>query len=416
MGLLGIKDLRENMVLAEDLREQRGRLLMSKGTVLSEKYLNICKMWGIVEAYVEGVTTKDIYARTPEDIDPVMIEAASERVKERFCLTDMDHPAVQELVRLSILRIAGGRKYDEDNSREVLWSGEDREKMEKKKHLKCQPARFFGGKAAFSTLPEIYRKIMEAISKPSSSVYDIENVINKDTNLAARLLRIVNSAFYSYPRKIDTISRAVSIVGTRQLSVLAMGVNIVSMFKGIPPETINMKMFWRHSVLCGICARILAGYKNIQNTERIFVAGLLHDVGRLVLYNNMPKEALYAVTTARRNSQFLHVAERDFFGLDHAALGGQLLMTWKLPMSLENAVEYHHEPEKSKNQVESFIIHLADIMANAMGIGSSGERFVPSLHNETWMLLGLTPNIFSLTLEQADRQLEDVFEMIYVDD
>jgi hypothetical protein len=87
-----------------------------------------------------------------------------------------------------------------------------------------------------------------------------------------------------------------------------------------------------------------------------------------------------------------------------------------MPLSLEEMVRYHHEPQKSKNQVESSILHLADIMANAMGIGTSGERLIPPLHREAWLRLGMTPNILSLIIEQADRQLEDVFKVIFADD
>jgi HD-like signal output (HDOD) protein len=237
-----------------------------------------------------------------------------------------------------------------------------------------------------------------------------------DTNLAARVLKIVNSAFYSYPSKIDSLSHAVNIIGTKQLSTLAVGINITSAFKNIPSEIINMKMFWKHSVLCGICAKVIAGYKNIQNTERMFVAGLLHDIGRLVLYNYLPIESLFAATTARGKHSLLTVAERDLFNFDHSTIGGDLLNKWQLSLSLEDCIRHHHDPERSKNRVEASIVHLADIMANIMGIGSSGERLIPLLKQEAWVQLGITPNTLSVTMEQAEQQLEDVFELIYTDE
>jgi len=416
VGLLSIKNLQPGMILSGDITDRMGRLLMTRGTVLTEKYLKICKMWGVVEAQIEGASGEDFNASTLNDLEPVELTRISESVRERFCHTDPEHPAVRELIRLCILRTAEGNSTDQDCfPRETCSAGETRRPQ--KRHARdINPLEFIGENTKLSTLPDIYRQLIDAVAQPSSSTYDIENVISKDTNLSARLLKIVNSAFYGYPSRIDTLSRAVSIIGTKQLSTLCMGVNIINIFNKIPSDIINMKMFWKHSVLCGICARILAGYKNVQNTERMFTAGLLHDIGRLICYNYLPKESLDAFRTAKEIRQLLYLAERDIFSLDHATLGGHLLNRWQMPPSLEDMVRYHHEPQKSKNQVEASLIHLADIMANAMGIGSSGERLIPPLHQEAWVRLGLTPNILSLAIEQADYQLEDVFKVIYADE
>lgn len=417
MGLLSIKNLQPGMTLSDDLTDRMGRLLMTRGTVLTEKYLKICKMWGVVEAQIEGVSGDDLNASALNDFDPVEIARATESVRQRFGPTDMEHPAVRELMRLCILRTAERKKIDSDYYYpRDLNIAEETPGRRQKKSLTANPLKFIGENTKLSTLPDIYRQLLDAIARPSCSTYDIENVISKDTNLSARLLKIVNSAFYGYPSKIDTLSRAVSIIGTRQLSTLCMGVNIINIFHKIPSNVINMKAFWKHSVLCGICARILAGYKNVQNTERMFTAGLLHDIGRLICYNYLPKESLIAVMTAKNSSQLLYLVERCVFSLDHATIGGHLLNRWQMPPSLEDMVCYHHEPQKSKNQVESSIVHLADIMANTMCIGTSGERLIPPLQKEAWMRLGMTPNILALTMEQADRQLEDVFKVIYADD
>jgi len=416
VGLLSIKNLRAGMVLEEDLTERMGRLLMPKGTVLTEKYIKICKMWGVVEAHIEGVAGNDINASALNDFNPAEIAIVSESVHKRFCHANMDHPAIKELIRLCILRMAEAKNICPDHLRQDSYLEEETTKRQKMKPVKANPLKFIGEHTKLSTLPDIYRQLIDAIAKPSSSTYDIENVISKDTNLSARLLKIVNSAFYGYPSQIDTLSRAVSIIGTRQLSTLAMGINIINIFSKIPSGIINMKMFWKHSVLCGICARILAGYKNIRNTERMFTAGLLHDIGRLVYYNYLPQESIDVFAKAKNSHQLLYLTERDVFDLDHARIGGHLLNIWQMPLSLEDMVCYHHEPQKSKNQMESSILHLADIMANVMSIGTSGERLIPPLNGEAWLRLGMTPNILSLTIEQADHQLEDVFKVIFADD
>lgn len=415
MGMLSIKNIREGMILTDDLLDRNGRLLMTRGTVLNEKYLKICKIWGVVEAPIEGISNEDVNSAALNDFEPAEVKKATEYVNQRFCHTEADHPGIKELMRLCVLRTLDGKNVKNEEFTADSLKGYEKREGRKKKQASADPLKYIGENTKLSTLPDIYRQLIDAIAKPNSSTYDIENVISKDTNLSARLLKIVNSAFYGYPSKIDTLSRAINVIGTRQLSTLAVGINIITIFNKIPSGIINMKMFWKHSILCGICARILAGYKNIQNTERMFTAGLLHDIGRLVCYNHLPKDALVAAMNARNENKLLYMAERDVFRVDHALIGGCLLNKWKMPMSLEEMVSYHHEPLKSKNQTESSILHLADIIANAMEIGTSGERFIPPLNRDAWLRLDMTTNVFRLIFEQSDHQLEDVFKVIYGD-
>ncbi|MDD5170393.1 MAG: HDOD domain-containing protein [Syntrophales bacterium] len=412
MGLLSGKDLQKGMALADDLLDFKGALLLAKGTVLTERHLLICKMWGVVEADIEGMTSSDIEASE----DAVLAgTAAAETVAKRFGHADRNHPAIRALVRLCTLRSIAGKEIDQDNFRESFWFSQEIEDIEKKRPMNIVPAVLIREDIKLSTLPDIYWQILDVISRPNSSAYDIEQVISKDTYLTARLLKIVNSSFYGYQEKIDTLSRAVNVVGTKQLSTLAVGVNVICSFEHIPQNIVNMKMFWKHSILCGLFARILAGYKNIHNAERLFVAGLLHDIGRLVLYNYLPRESLYAVTKARREHQLLNVGERDLFGVDHAAIGGELLAKWQIPPSLKDMVTYHHEPLISSNRMEASLVHLADIMTNAMGIGNSGEVLIPAMNSEAWALTGLSPNVLTPVMDQAEQQLKDVFEFIYPD-
>lgn len=406
------------MVLADDLTDRMGRLLIAKGTVLTEKHLKICKMWGVVEAQIEGASSDEIDNFSLNDLDPQELARATESVHERFRHTDMEHPAIRELIRLCILRTAKGKNTDQDHVRQSfrLTVEEKDTEAQETKPVKANPLEFIGENTKLLTLPDIYNRFVETISRPSSSNYDIENVIKTDISLSARLLKVANSAFYGFPSKVDTISRAINIIGTRQLSTLAMGIIVISVFKKIPARIINMEMFWKHSILCGICARILAGYGNIQNTERLFTAGLLHDIGRLVCYNYLPQESLYAILEAKNGSKLLYLTEWEVFEVNHAMVGGSLINRWQMPLSLEEMVCHHHDPQKSKNQIESSLLHVADIMANAMGIGTSGERLIPPLHGEAWTQLGLTPNVLSLIMEQADYQLEDVFKVLYAED
>jgi HD-like signal output (HDOD) protein len=184
---------------------------------------------------------------------------------------------------------------------------------------------------SISSLPMIFNRINDAVNNPRSSIADIGRVISEDPGLTARLLRIVNSAFYSFPSKIDTISRAVTIVGTQQLRDLALATSVMKVFKGIPEDLINMEAFWCHSIGCGITARVLASHRREANLERYFVTGMLHDIGRLLLFMNLPKQSRAALMRCQQSEELLYQVERKEIGFDHATVGSALLQAWNLP-------------------------------------------------------------------------------------
>jgi putative nucleotidyltransferase with HDIG domain len=214
---------------------------------------------------------------------------------------------------------------------------------------------------------------------------------------------------------VETVSRAVTLIGTKELGILALGITVMTCFRGIPGDLIDMKLFWRHSVACGIAARIMADQKKIPNTERVFTAALLHDIGRLVAYKYMADEAAEALLQARFQNATLLRTEAELLGFDHASFGADLLNEWRLPVSIENCVRRHHDPMSSSDPLEPAIINLADIMAVALRIGSGGENFVLQLDPEAWNLLDFSKNIFAALIKQIDRQVEELTR-IFVDE
>jgi len=269
---------------------------------------------------------------------------------------------------------------------------------------------------SISSLPTIFIRINDAVNNPRSSLADIGRVISEDPGLTARLLRIVNSAFYSFPSKIDTISRAVTIVGTQQLRDLALATSVMKVFKGIPEDLINMEAFWCHSIGCGITARVLASHRREANLERHFVTGMLHDIGRLLLFMNLPKQSRAALMRCQRSEELLYKVEREEIGFDHATVGSALLQAWNLPASLKEVVAFHHAPQKAlRYPIETAIVHVADIITHTMELGSSGERLVPHLNSEAWEKVGLPASLLPATLGQVEKQFHDATQMILQD-
>ncbi|KMP11186.1 hypothetical protein UR09_01600 [Candidatus Nitromaritima sp. SCGC AAA799-A02] len=268
------------------------------------------------------------------------------------------------------------------------------------------------GKIKIPTLPSIYNEINEAVEDPEGSFTEIGRIISGDASLSARLLQIVNSSFYGFPSEIETISHAVTIVGTAQLRDLILATMVMSQFNGVPRELVDMKMFWAHSVGCGLAARIIAVYRREPNAERFYVTGILHDLGRLVLFINATDALKQAVEMAKESGILLTKAEQNVLGFDHAEVGAALLKKWDLSERLAEVVHYHHKPSEAPNfPLEAAIVHLADLIVHGMELGRSGERFVPPLDPRAWKIIGLPPSIMGSIVEQLDRQFEDTITM-----
>lgn len=263
------------------------------------------------------------------------------------------------------------------------------------------------------SLPLFYEHLNEAINHPRSSIDDISKIISEDLGLTSRLLRLANSPMFGCYARVDSITKAVTIIGTQQLRDLALAASVMGVFKGIPEELLNMTSFWRHCIACGIIARGLAVYRREANVERLFVAGMLHDVGQVVLAAARP-EVSRELLEAQRDSGRLYLAlERERLGFDHAELGGALLKKWKIPASIGEPVACHHNPGSAEQfRIETALIHLADIICQAMELGQGAEWGVPPLDEPAWDRLGLSPHMLGAVLKQSESQISETFAIM----
>ncbi|MCK5149065.1 HDOD domain-containing protein [bacterium] len=263
------------------------------------------------------------------------------------------------------------------------------------------------------TLPSIFVEIRELIGNPRHSMADIAALIDKDAGLTIRLLRLANSAYYGLRNEVDTVKRALVCIGTRELQNMVFCTSVVKMFHGIPEELINMTLFWKHSVGCGLMAKSLATYIPSINPDQMFIAGLLHDVGRLLIWKQLPKKSSQILLHAQSQAMILQHAEQQYLGYDHCDVAARLLQMWNIPEIISESVTYHHQPQESKKYFkETSIIHLADIIVHALELGQSGERFVPPLNPESWEALGLKSTMFIPMIRQMNAQYQEVIRSI----
>jgi HD-like signal output (HDOD) protein len=261
-------------------------------------------------------------------------------------------------------------------------------------------------------LPQVLLELLRVINDPKSSAEDLAQVISLDTGLSSYLLRMVNSAYYSFPFPIDTVARAVTLIGTRELSVLAFSTSFLKMFKESPPKYLKIEDFWKHSIACGITARNIARRCGKKNPDRHFVAGLLHDIGRLVIFSNLPELGLEVLTVANEKDILVFEAESSVLGFDHARFGGALMGKWNLPATLVSSVRYHHSPQEGEDFEEPGSIHIADIVTKSLGIGLSGQLYVPPLDAQVWEDFGLTPEGLDHVIDDLEGEIEKTFGLL----
>ena len=406
MGYISVENIRQGMVLSEDVRDINNRLLLSKDQEITNKQIRILKIWGVTAVNV--VDEEEIEKKEEPYVSPEVIEKVLDKTKKIFKNVDLDHPAMSEIFRLSVLHRSQNYKAIKDDDSGFAAgekvTGDFRTDI--RKQIENQ-------KLTLPEIPSIVNELNEVTSDPHASANDISKIVVKSPSLTAILLKIANSAFYSFPFKIDNISRAITLIGSKEITGLAIGISVMQVFKDIPQTSIDMNSFLKHSLACGIVARILASQRNMSETEQMFVAGLLHDIGRLIIYKYFPDQAknLFQMTTD--SSRSLYHAEGSYLRCRHPEIGRILFKKWKLPKPLEDSVSFHHRPTNSNKPIEAGIVHIADIVVNGLGLGSSGERFIPLFDDRVWDSLKLIPTIFKSIIDQVTHQLS-VFETLLI--
>ncbi|MBB5021506.1 HDOD domain-containing protein [Desulfurispira natronophila] len=262
------------------------------------------------------------------------------------------------------------------------------------------------------SLPQIVYRLDQSLQDPRANFNDFANIIAEDSALSAHLLRIANSSLYQFPETIDTVSRAVTLIGTKQLKELVVATSITRLFSGLPNSLVDMGQFWQHSIGCGISAKVIAGFCRLGNTERYYLLGLLHDIGRLVLYRSYPELAMESFKLAQEQDTPLYRAEQKVLGFDHSNISAMLLKSWKLPMSVRDPVEFHHSPHDARYFSEdAFIVHLADALSHSMLLGNAGEPLIPPLDPLTSARLNIPPARLEPIMQQVDREYGDALTL-----
>ncbi|MFH0793307.1 MAG: HDOD domain-containing protein [bacterium] len=264
------------------------------------------------------------------------------------------------------------------------------------------------------TLPTVVQKIIEIVDSPDTSASDLNKAISTDQALSAKVLKLVNSAFYGFPKKIETLQHAIVILGFNTVRSLALSISMLDFFsRRTGQHQLNYVEFWRHSIGCSALARMIAKNAFPAIAEESFVAGLLHDIGILVMDQFFTADFSQVLEMVRNDKIILPKAEKEVFGFTHSDVGRMLAERWNLPDALLYSIAYHHDPLPSRDFFPiTATIHAANIGVKILRIGSVGdEDYIRVFHirEEARRILRLHidfPKNFEENIERAMKDSE----------
>ncbi|MCP4268341.1 MAG: HDOD domain-containing protein [Candidatus Brocadiaceae bacterium] len=260
-------------------------------------------------------------------------------------------------------------------------------------------------------LPQSTTQILKITKDDKSSSKELANVFERDPTLAVNILKLSNSPAYGFTSKISTINQAVVCLGLDTLkSIVLTSATHEMLNKGIPAYSLGEGMLWTHSISSATCARIIAQRIEYKDSEEAYIAGLLLDIGKIILSSFAEKEFSEVSERVRKGKVPFNIAEQELLGFGHAQVGGRIIKKWNLPPALVEAVEYHHQPNKSvTNKSLTYIVHLADAISCMLGIGLGSDGLQYIFEENTLDILGLNKaNVESIMSELADKiQIEE---------
>ncbi|BCX89843.1 hypothetical protein MIN45_P2216 [Methylomarinovum tepidoasis] len=265
------------------------------------------------------------------------------------------------------------------------------------------------GDVQLASSPEIYRKLCQIIEDPRKTVRDAEQVIEHDPGVSARLLRLVNSAFYGFPRQIVSIAHAISLIGMEALRQLVLATTVIERFGRYANPLMEMRVFWHMSVWGALLARELGRHSRMEpDLEPLFVCGLLHEIGRLVIYAKIPELARAALLLAEGGAFDETEAERLTYGFDHYQLAAELARRWQLPQVIVTTLAWHGRPEEAEDFREQTAIVTASLVLSRNKVLGLGIEKLPP-HYKEWLALAA---VSDAALEQAQAQADEQFDAV----
>jgi HD-like signal output (HDOD) protein len=271
------------------------------------------------------------------------------------------------------------------------------------------------GDVDLASPPEIFARLRKLLEEPDSTINMLAEVIEQDPAITARVLKLANSAFFALPHPVHSIAEAVSLVGIQEIKSIVLATEVIQRFDNIPEDLVDMYSYWRLSLRCAVLSRELGNLLSVApKNESLFLAGLLHDIGHLVIYTRIPELGRKALLEHRHRGIPIHLAEQEIMGFDYAEVGASLAKQWELPDIFCSVLANHIHPEKAESyHEESLIVGLAHAICQA---GSFDPKNIEPLLSEQIPLLqqiGISGDQVKSILPEAENAYGAVLALLH---
>ncbi len=261
------------------------------------------------------------------------------------------------------------------------------------------------------TLPTVATKLITLTSKEDTTLSDIAHLVAQDISLSAKILKVSNSAFYSFPQQIGSINQAVSILGINAVRSLVLSFSFLTMKAGKAETRFNFKRFWERSLASAVAAKLILDNVKEANTEEVFISGLLQNLGELILARTFPVEYDQVLQAVEEKQQDTFAAEESVFGLNHSLVGVEVARHWGFPEVLLIPIQYHHQPDQYAGKDQTIratvrAVYLSDLLVNLL-FSDKPEVYHKQFRKEAAKLLGLTTDNIENILEQVHIKIKE---------
>ncbi|MBE9546381.1 MAG: HDOD domain-containing protein, partial [Proteobacteria bacterium] len=261
------------------------------------------------------------------------------------------------------------------------------------------------------SLPQILLNLIEVCSREDSTIDEISQIINSDPPLSAKVMGMVNSVYYSLPGKVTTIEHAIVLLGTDAVKNIAISSSIYQVFGKVGRDSaFKMKLFWWHSLMCATMAKLIAERVRNTYTDEAFLSGLLHDIGKLIIWVHFPEEYADILRSSEDRPDLLLEGEKRLLGGTHCEVGAWMINQWKLQASMAEAVLYHHEQVHKIMEASPLakVIFVANVLSSETLEKNTGYKVA----KEVW---GFTPSDVDEMLSQAREEVKQTAQLMEIE-
>jgi len=273
---------------------------------------------------------------------------------------------------------------------------------------------FIADMAEQISMPDVYMEIRQLIEKKKVNIKDYVKVIEKDSVLSKRLVRIANSHYFGYPDRVEDLYQSLSLIGIMQLHDLMLTSLSLRTFAAIPEQIFNLEAFWKYSVQCGIAARTIAQYSQIFPINPYFTLGLLHEIGHAVMFIKQPELSLQAVDESKQQHCSVTSIEHEYLGFDYTEAGTALMKLWHLPELYQQITTFHLHPEQAvkEHQQAAKIVHLAHMFCQNPVAGQYQAEFKKLAENDR-QLKNMPANIDEIIIKEISVNTDTILHMLW---